>query len=76
MGFQFYKDSLIIDKLYSIEDNWHLNITIYYNYGFLQYKKLFMSYKIDVIDEKNLITRKKLIEATKKIISDLDYKLK
>lgn len=71
-----YKGSIIIHKLHNIEGEWYLNITTYYKYGFMRYQKMFMSYKIDVINEQDLITRKKLIETTKKIIKELDYKLK
>lgn len=70
-----YKNSLIITNTYLIDDEFYINLTLYYNYGFLKYKKEFISYKINPSDAEG-ITKKQIITITKNIIDTYNNKLK
>lgn len=70
-----YKNSIIITNTYVIDDEFYINLTLYYNYGFLKYKKEFVEYKINPMDAEG-ITKKQIISITKNIIDTYNNKLK
>lgn len=56
-------------------DQWFLNVKIIYWYSFFRFKTTELSFTID-LNQDNLFTRKKALQATKKMIDEMEYKLK
>lgn len=56
-------------------DQWVLNVKIYYWYSFFKCKTTELTFTID-LNAKDLFTRKKALQATKKMIDEMEYRLK
>lgn len=71
-----YKGHIIKHNIEPIDNNqWVLKVKIYYWYSFFKCQTTELSFTID-LNAENLFTRKKALQATRKMIDEMEYRLK
>lgn len=71
-----YKGHIIKHNIKPTEDNqWVLKVKIIYWFGFFKCQTTELSFTID-LNQENLFTRKKALQATRKMIDEMEYRLK